>query len=65
MERLPGTQHATFASIDKLKDFIMDKIEEHRETMDPGSPRDYIDCFLNRLDQVLLVLVGNTSEVLV
>ncbi|XP_039986017.1 cytochrome P450 2F3-like isoform X2 [Xiphias gladius] len=52
MEWLPGRQHEIFARIEELREFIMKKIREHEETLDPGSPRDYIDCFLIRLSQL-------------
>ncbi|XP_054477198.1 cytochrome P450 2F3-like [Anoplopoma fimbria] len=48
MEQLPGPQHATFAKAEKLREFINMKIKEHKETLDPSSPRDFIDCFLIR-----------------
>ncbi|XP_026222684.1 cytochrome P450 2F3-like [Anabas testudineus] len=51
MELLPGRQHTLFARIELLREFIMEKIQEHQETLDPNSPRDYIDCFLNRHHQ--------------
>ncbi|KAM6987522.1 LOW QUALITY PROTEIN: cytochrome P450 2Y3 [Tautogolabrus adspersus] len=51
MERLPGRQHKVFARIEELRDFTMKKIQEHQETLEPSSPRDYIDCFLTRLSQ--------------
>ncbi|XP_035009889.1 cytochrome P450 2G1 [Hippoglossus stenolepis] len=51
MEWLPGRQHKIFARIDELTNFIMQKIREHEDTLDPSSPRDYIDCFLLRLSQ--------------
>nr|QQL94707.1 cytochrome P450 2f3 [Lateolabrax maculatus] len=51
MEWLPGPQHKTFARIEELREFIMKKIREHQDTLDPSSPRDYIDCFLTRLTQ--------------
>lgn len=52
MERLPGPQHTIFKHIEELKVFIKMKIQEHKETLDPSSPRDYIDCFLLRMEQV-------------
>lgn len=52
MEHLPGPQHAVFSHIKELRQFIKKKIEEHKHTLDPSSPRDYIDCFLIRMDQV-------------
>ncbi|XP_074535189.1 cytochrome P450 2G1-like [Halichoeres trimaculatus] len=51
MERLPGRQHKAFATMEELRTFVRRKIQEHQDTLDPSSPRDYIDCFLNRLDQ--------------
>ncbi|XP_034556766.1 cytochrome P450 2F5-like [Notolabrus celidotus] len=51
MERLPGQQHNIFARVEELRDFTMKKIQEHQDTLDPSSPRDYIDCFLLRLVQ--------------
>ncbi|XP_068440342.1 cytochrome P450 2F3-like [Clinocottus analis] len=51
MERLPGPQHACFAKGQKLIEFIDMKIQEHKETLDPNAPRDFIDCFLIRINQ--------------
>ncbi|KAF7665318.1 hypothetical protein LDENG_00147620 [Lucifuga dentata] len=51
MEFVPGHHHTVFAKIGEVRAFIHTKIHEHQETMDPSSPRDYIDCFLMRLDQ--------------
>ncbi|GAA6235740.1 cytochrome P450 2F2-like [Lates japonicus] len=51
MEWLPGPQHTLFARIEELREFISKKIQEHGDTLDPSSPRDYIDCFLIRLSQ--------------
>ncbi|XP_075957137.1 cytochrome P450 2G1-like [Anarhichas minor] len=51
MERLPGPQHTCYAKVEKLREFIEMKIQEHKETLDPSSPRDFIDCFLLRINQ--------------
>ncbi|XP_070826389.1 cytochrome P450 2F3-like [Chaetodon trifascialis] len=51
MEWLPGRQHKMFARVEVLREFTMKKIREHQDTLDPSSPRDYIDCFLMRLSQ--------------
>ncbi|XP_019943823.2 cytochrome P450 2G1-like [Paralichthys olivaceus] len=51
MERLPGYQHYIFAQIDKVREFIEMNIREHKEALDPSSPRDYIDSFLIQTDQ--------------
>lgn len=52
MGHLPGSQHACFAKAEKLREFIETKIHQHKETLDPSSPRDFIDCFLIRINQV-------------
>ncbi|XP_070685957.1 cytochrome P450 2G1-like [Pempheris klunzingeri] len=51
MERLPGHHHTVVAMIEEVKEFIRTKVQEHKETLDPNSPRDYIDCFLTRMNQ--------------
>ncbi|XP_076002149.1 cytochrome P450 2Y3 [Genypterus blacodes] len=51
MERLPGHHHTVFAQIEEIREFIKMKIQEHQDTIDYSSPRDYIDCFLMRMDQ--------------
>ncbi|XP_068601193.1 cytochrome P450 2F5-like [Brachionichthys hirsutus] len=51
MEWLPGPQHRILAKVEMLREFIMKKIQEHQDTVDPNLPRDYIDCFLTRLKQ--------------
>lgn len=52
MEWIPGRHHKTFGRIEELRKFIMEKIQEHQDTLDPSIPRDFIDCFLMRLNQV-------------
>ncbi|XP_072248013.1 cytochrome P450 2B4-like [Leuresthes tenuis] len=51
MEHLPGYQHTAFAHIEEIREFAKTKIQEHKETLDPSSPRDFIDCFLIRSEQ--------------
>ncbi|KAM9386097.1 cytochrome P450 2J4-like [Pholidichthys leucotaenia] len=46
MRRLPGPHQKIFALVQKVQDFIGIRIEQHRENLDPSSPRDYIDAFL-------------------
>lgn len=52
LEHLPGPQHTMFSHINFLREFIKKKIQEHKESLDPSSPRDYIDSFLIRMEQV-------------
>lgn len=56
MERLPGPHQTVFAGIEEIRDFVRIKIDEHKATLDPSSPRDFIDCFLIRADQVVKIM---------
>ncbi|KAM3620517.1 uncharacterized protein V6R79_024781 [Siganus canaliculatus] len=49
MKRLPGPHNKIFTLIQKIIDFIDVKIQEHKTSFDPSSPRDYIDCFLSEM----------------
>uniref|UniRef100_A0A3B4H914 Cytochrome P450 2F2-like n=1 Tax=Pundamilia nyererei TaxID=303518 RepID=A0A3B4H914_9CICH len=51
MEWLPGSHHNVFAKLEEMRAFIMNKIQERQDTLDASSPRDYIDCFLLRLNK--------------
>ncbi|KAM8903923.1 cytochrome P450 2A5-like [Spinachia spinachia] len=51
MEHLPGSQHAFFSKAEKLIEFIETKLQHHKETLDSSSARDFIDCFLIRMNQ--------------
>ncbi|XP_063348493.1 cytochrome P450 2G1-like [Pelmatolapia mariae] len=51
MEHLPGYHQTIFGHVEEARDFIERKIQEHKQTLDPSSPRDYIDCFLIRINQ--------------
>ncbi|XP_067368510.1 cytochrome P450 2J4-like isoform X3 [Channa argus] len=46
MKWLPGPHKRIVSLVHKVEDFIKIKITEHRENLDPSSPRDYIDSFL-------------------
>ena len=52
MKWLPGPHRRIFTLTQKILDFIEIKIREHKESLDPSSPRDYIDCFLTEMGEV-------------
>ncbi|NXI62331.1 CP2C5 protein, partial [Anseranas semipalmata] len=49
--RLPGPHRKVLAKCEKLKGYIREQVELHRQTLDPSSPRDYIDCFLMKAEK--------------
>ncbi|NWU93754.1 CP2C1 protein, partial [Upupa epops] len=51
MHHLPGPHRKVLSECEKLKDYIRDKVEAHRQTLDPSCPRDYIDCFLLKAEK--------------
>ncbi|KAM6471608.1 cytochrome P450 2C11-like isoform 2-T2 [Liasis olivaceus] len=59
MDYFPGQHTKSFADAEKIYDYIREKVEFHRKTLDPQNPRDYIDCFLMRLEKE-----QNSSEVI-
>ncbi|XP_053148239.1 cytochrome P450 2B4-like [Hemicordylus capensis] len=50
MDYMPGWHKKTAALGEKMYAFIHEKVESHRQTLDPQNPRDYIDCFLARFE---------------
>lgn len=52
MKYLPGPQQQAFKDLKGLEDFIAKKVEQNQRTLDPNSPRDFIDSFLIRMQEV-------------
>ncbi|KFZ65675.1 Cytochrome P450 2C20, partial [Podiceps cristatus] len=51
MHHLPGPHRKALAECEKLKDYIREKVNLHKWTLDPSCPRDYIDCFLMKAEK--------------
>uniref|UniRef100_F6W7E6 Cytochrome P450 n=1 Tax=Equus caballus TaxID=9796 RepID=F6W7E6_HORSE len=51
MKHLPGPQQQAFKELQGLEDFITKKVEQNQRTLDPNSPRNFIDSFLIRMQQ--------------
>ncbi|XP_030600183.1 cytochrome P450 2F3-like [Archocentrus centrarchus] len=51
MDHLPSPHHKVFEEYEEVRQFIKKKIQEHKDTLDPRIPRDYIDSFLIRINQ--------------
>nr|XP_038967040.1 cytochrome P450 2J3-like isoform X2 [Rattus norvegicus] len=49
IKHLPGQHQTLLATWGKLKSYIADIIENHREDWNPAEPRDFIDAFLNEM----------------
>ncbi|OBS69646.1 hypothetical protein A6R68_01812, partial [Neotoma lepida] len=51
MKHLPGSHHQAYKEMQGLEDFVARKVEQNQRTLDPNSPRDFIDSFLIRMQQ--------------
>ncbi|XP_053545469.1 cytochrome P450 2F2-like [Bombina bombina] len=51
MRHLPGRHNQIFKNFNKLKDFVLEMMKSHQETFQPNCPRDFIDCFLAKMQK--------------
>ncbi|XP_044539315.1 cytochrome P450 2F2-like, partial [Gracilinanus agilis] len=51
MSFLPGPHHQIFRNYLKLEAFVNNRVAQNRSSLDPAHPRDYIDCFLIKMEQ--------------
>ncbi|XP_042300694.1 cytochrome P450 2C19-like isoform X2 [Sceloporus undulatus] len=51
MDFIPGPHHRVDANVRKAIEFVSEEAKEHKDTLDPSSPRDFIDCFYIKMDQ--------------
>ncbi|NWZ74390.1 CP2H1 protein, partial [Acrocephalus arundinaceus] len=51
MDYLPGPHQQLIKNFEKVDKFTTDIVMEHQKTRDPACPRDFIDAFLNKMDQ--------------
>ncbi|XP_053328581.1 cytochrome P450 2G1-like [Spea bombifrons] len=51
MNHVPGPHLRINKHLDNLSKFIEERVKRNQETLDPDSPRDYIDCFLIKIQK--------------
>ncbi|XP_069799401.1 cytochrome P450 2G1-like [Dendropsophus ebraccatus] len=51
MPHLPGPHQRMYKLMDSLKLFITEMVNAHRATLDENCPRDFIDCFLLKMEE--------------
>ncbi|KAM4800557.1 LOW QUALITY PROTEIN: cytochrome P450 2A10-like [Urocitellus parryii] len=51
MKHLPGPQQQVFKNTQGLEDFVAKKVEQNQCTLDPNSPREFMDSFLIHMQE--------------
>uniref|UniRef100_A0A670ZRI7 Cytochrome P450 family 2 subfamily F member 1 n=1 Tax=Pseudonaja textilis TaxID=8673 RepID=A0A670ZRI7_PSETE len=51
MYYLPGPHNRIFANFEKLRVLVREMVKAHQASLDPSCPRDFIDCFLLKMQQ--------------
>ncbi|NWH25023.1 cytochrome P450 2C19-like [Grus americana] len=51
LDYLPGPHNNIFTEFDALKAFVSEEVKMHQASLDPSSPQDFIDCFLNKMQE--------------
>ncbi|KAM7171374.1 cytochrome P450 2H2-like isoform 2-T2 [Macrochelys suwanniensis] len=51
MHYIPGPHQRIFKNFEELRKFVLERVEMHRESLEPSCPRDFIDAFLIKIKQ--------------
>ncbi|XP_073497625.1 cytochrome P450 2C19-like isoform X1 [Phyllobates terribilis] len=51
MEKIPGPHKRLLKAAGDMKEFVTKRVEMHKETVDHNNPRDFIDCFLIKMEE--------------
>ncbi|XP_058527978.1 cytochrome P450 2C14-like isoform X9 [Ochotona princeps] len=51
LDLLPGKHKKSIKNTTYIKNYALEKVKEHQESLDINNPRDFIDCFLIRMEQ--------------
>ncbi|KAM3911012.1 cytochrome P450 2H1-like [Leptodactylus fuscus] len=51
MKRLPGPHQTMIKTMNTLNQSIKEMLDTHRDTLDENCPRDFIDCFLIKMEE--------------
>ncbi|KAL2769538.1 cytochrome P450 2C19 precursor, partial [Daubentonia madagascariensis] len=51
LDYFPGTHNKLLENVALTKSYVFEKVKEHQELLDVNNPRDFIDCFLIKMEQ--------------
>lgn len=52
LKYFPGPHTKIYDILERMRVFIAERVKKNQETLDPNSPRDFIDCFLAQMEKV-------------
>lgn len=55
MDFVPGPHQKINPIIERMLEFVAERVKINEATIDPTSPRDYIDCFIAKMQQVPVI----------
>ncbi|XP_073934805.1 cytochrome P450 2C9-like isoform X2 [Castor canadensis] len=47
----PGSHNRLLKNISEMRTYVLEKIKEHQASLDINNPRDFIDCFLIKMEE--------------
>ncbi|XP_076419136.1 cytochrome P450 2C11 [Peromyscus maniculatus bairdii] len=51
IDYFPGSHNQVLRNFSYVKNYVLEKVKEHQKTLDMDNPRDFIDCFLIKMEQ--------------
>ncbi|XP_006831232.1 PREDICTED: cytochrome P450 2C25-like isoform X1 [Chrysochloris asiatica] len=51
LDYFPGSHNKLLSNVAALENYVLEKIKEHQESLDINNPRDFIDCFLTKMEE--------------
>ncbi|MXQ92747.1 hypothetical protein E5288_WYG004398 [Bos mutus] len=51
IDYFPGSHNKLFKNFAYIRSYVLKKVKEHQATLDINNPRDFIDCFLIKMEQ--------------
>ncbi|XP_052028332.1 cytochrome P450 2C11 [Apodemus sylvaticus] len=51
IDYFPGSHNQVLKNFSYVKNYVLEKVKEHQESLDMDNPRDFIDCFLIKMEQ--------------
>uniref|UniRef100_A0A452HT98 unspecific monooxygenase n=1 Tax=Gopherus agassizii TaxID=38772 RepID=A0A452HT98_9SAUR len=51
MDYIPGPHHKLFKNAQEFRRFVLERVNMHKESLDPSCPRDFIDAFFIKMEE--------------